>query len=80
VEIKPDTVNRLAVRADPRDVWRIGYGREPRNWVDWAHAVNGRFKGRRDAPDCAYRTICAGSSLFACLVEFLARFRLDPLF
>lgn len=78
MEITPD--NRLAVRADPGEVWRIGYGPEPWNWVDWAHAINGRFNGRWDAPDSAYRTIYAGSTLFACLVEVLARFRLDPLF
>ncbi|TFB67753.1 RES domain-containing protein [Cryobacterium glaciale] len=80
VEITPDATNRLAVRTDPGEVWRIGYGPEPWNWVDWAHAVNGRFNGRWDALDSAYRTIYAGSTLFACLVEVLARFRLDPLF
>lgn len=80
MEITSDTANRLAVRTDPGEVWRIGYGPEPWNWVDWAHAINGRFNGRWDALDSAYRTIYAGSSLFACLVEVLARFRLDPLF
>ncbi|WP_166788249.1 RES domain-containing protein [Cryobacterium glaciale] len=80
MEITPDATNRLAVRTDPGEVWRIGYGPEPWNWVDWAHAVNGRFNGRWDALDSAYRTIYAGSTLFACLVEVLARFRLDPLF
>lgn len=80
MEITPDATNRLAVRTDPGEVWRIGYGLEPWDWVDWAHAVNGRFNGRWDALDSAYRTIYAGSSLFACLVEVLARFRLDPLF
>ena len=80
MEITPDATNRLTVRTDPGEVWRIGYGPEPWNWVDWAHAVNGRFSGRWDALDSAYRTIYAGSSLFACLVEVLARFCLDPLF
>lgn len=80
MEITPDAANRLAARTDPGVVWRIGYGPEPWNWVDWAHAINGRFNGRWDARDSAYRTIYAGSSLFACLVEVLARFRPDPLF
>jgi len=25
----------------PGEVWRIGYGPEPWNWVGWAHAING---------------------------------------
>ncbi|MGO4105766.1 RES domain-containing protein [Leifsonia sp. YAF41] len=77
--ISPETANRLAVRTEPGEVWRIGYGPAPWNWVDWAHAINGRFNGRWDALGSAYRTIYAGSSLFACLVEVLARFRPDPM-
>ncbi|TFC80789.1 RES domain-containing protein [Cryobacterium cheniae] len=75
----PDRADRMAVRPDPGEVWRIGYGPAPWNWVDWAHAINGRFNGRWDSLDSAYRTIYAGSSLFACLVEVLARFRPDPI-
>jgi hypothetical protein len=75
----PGTTDLLTVRSDPGEVWRVGYGPHPWHWVDWAHAVNGRFTGRWDAVDSAYRTIYAGSSLFACLVEVLARFRPDPI-
>lgn len=37
------------------------------------------FTGRWDSPDANYRTIYAGTTLFASLVEVLARFRQDPL-
>lgn len=60
-------------------VWRIGYGPEPWRWVDWRHANGKPFTGRWDSPDANYRTIYAGTTLFAPLVEVLARFRRDPL-
>jgi hypothetical protein len=65
-------------RVDPGEVWRIGYAPEPWAWTDWAYSRDGRFDGRWDAPDGEYRTVYAGSSYFACLVEVLARFRPDP--
>ena len=65
-------------RRDPGAVWRIGYQPDPWAWTDWAYSRDGRFDGRWDAPSGAYRTVYAGSSFFACLVEVLARFRPDP--
>jgi YHS domain-containing protein len=65
-------------RVDPGSVWRIGYAPEPWAWTDWAYSRDGRFDGRWDAPAGEYRTVYAGSSYFACLVEVLARFRPDP--
>ncbi|GAA4682447.1 hypothetical protein GCM10025780_29900 [Frondihabitans cladoniiphilus] len=60
-------------------MWRIGYAPEPWRWVDWRHANGKPFTGRWDSPDANYRTIYAGSTLMASLVEVLARFRRDPL-
>jgi len=68
----------LVTWEEPGTVWRVGYGPEPWDWTDWVHASNGHFDGRWDALDGAYRTIYAGSTLFTCLVEVLARFRVDP--
>jgi hypothetical protein len=68
----------IVAREEPGTVWRVGYGPEPWNWTDWVHSSNGHFDGRWDALDGAYRTIYAGSTLFTCLVEVLARFRIDP--
>ena len=65
-------------RVDPGAVWRIGYEPDPWAWTDWAYASERHFDGRWDAPAGEYRTIYAGSSYFACLVEVLARFRPDP--
>lgn len=61
-------------------VWRVGYRPEPWEWADWRWAgPGGRFAGRWDALDGGlYRTIYAGNSLFACLVELLAPLRPDP--
>jgi len=68
-----------AVRLGPVAVWRVGYRPDPWAWTDWSYARGGRFGGRWDSPDGGYRTIYAGSSLLACLVEVLAPFRPDPL-
>lgn len=65
-------------RRDPGPVWRIGYQPDPWAWTDWAYSSDGHFDGRWDAPAGEYRTVYAGSSYFACLVEVLARFRPDP--
>jgi hypothetical protein len=78
VKNTPPAASTIATREDPGTVWRVGYGPEPWAWTDWVHASNGHFDGRWDALDGAYRTIYAGSTLFTCLVEVLARFRVDP--
>jgi hypothetical protein len=78
VAVTPSPASAIAVREEPGTVWRVGYGPEPWAWTDWVHASNGHFDGRWDALDGAYRTIYAGSTLFTCLVEVLARFRVDP--
>lgn len=65
-------------RPDPGAVWRIGYRPDPWAWTDWAYASNGHFDGRLYAPAGEYRTVYAGSSYFACLVEVLARLRPEP--
>lgn len=63
---------------DPGVVFRVGYEPNPWAWTDWRYAHNGRFEGRWDAEDGAYRTTYAGNSVYDCLVEVLARFRPDP--
>lgn len=65
-------------QVDPGQVWRIGYAPDPWAWTEWAHATAGHFDGRWDAPAGEYRTVYAGSTYLACLVEVLARFRPDP--
>lgn len=59
-------------------VWRIGYRPDPWAWIGWEWASAGRFHGRWDDPDGNFRTIYAGSTLLACLLEVLACFRPDP--
>ncbi len=73
-----ETTEGYVERVDPGEVWRIGYAPDPWAWTDWAYSRGGRFDGRWDAPAGEYRTVYAGSSYFACLVEVLARFRPDP--
>lgn len=61
-------------------VFRVGYRPAPWDWADWRWAgPNGRFSGRWDALDAnLYRTLYAGESMLACLLELLAPFRPDP--
>lgn len=60
-------------------VWRVGYAPNLWEWSDWRFAQdNGRFDGRWDDEDGKFRTIYTAESLFACLVEVLAKFRPDP--
>lgn len=59
-------------------VWRIGYRPDPWAWVGWEWATDGRFHGRWDDRDGNFRTVYAGSTLLACLLELLADFRPDP--
>ncbi|WP_165354496.1 RES domain-containing protein [Nocardioides glacieisoli] len=60
------------------EVWRVGYRPEPWCWVDWRWATGGRFNGRWDDAEGQFRTVYAGASLMACLVELLVGFRPDP--
>jgi hypothetical protein len=76
--VNPPTPTGYVERSDPGAVWRIGYEPDPWAWTDWAYSSDGHFDGRWDAPAGEYRTVYAGSSYFACLVEVLARFRPDP--
>ncbi|MBC7402679.1 MAG: RES family NAD+ phosphorylase [Microbacteriaceae bacterium] len=72
------TVRGYVAQTDPGPVWRIGYAPDPWAWTEWAHATAGHFDGRWDSPAGEYRTVYAGSTYLACLIEVLARFRPDP--
>ena len=63
-----------------RQVWRVGFRPQPWEWSDWRWAgPDGRFNGRWDPLDHGlYRTVYAGDTLLACLVELLAPHRPDP--
>jgi hypothetical protein len=58
-------------------VWRVGFSPEPWAWSGWEWSTDGRFPGRWDDLHGNFRTIYAGSSLLACLLEVLAHFRKD---
>lgn len=58
-------------------MWRVGHRPDPWAWALWKYAVRGRFGGRWDDPDGTFRTVYAGESLLACLLEVLACFRPD---
>ena len=58
-------------------VWRVGFRPEPWAWSGWEWATDGRFPGRWDDLHGNFRTLYAGSSLLACLLEVLAHFRKD---
>jgi hypothetical protein len=60
-------------------VWRIGFKPEPWGWSGWEWAgTDGRFGGRWDDSQGNFRTVYAGSTLLACLLEVLAGFRPEP--
>ena len=67
----------LAAAEGAGRVWRAGFGPEPWAWSGWEWATDGRFPGRWDDLHGNFRTIYAGSSLLACLLEVLAHFRKD---
>jgi hypothetical protein len=67
----------LAVATSQGRVWRIGFSPYPWAWSGWEWATNGRFPGRWDDLQGNFRTVYAGSSLLACLLEVLAGFRRD---
>jgi hypothetical protein len=58
-------------------VWRVGFKPEPWGWAGWEWATDGRFHGRWDDVAGVFRTVYAGSTLRACLLEVLAVFRPD---
>jgi hypothetical protein len=69
----------LATASPPAGpVFRVGFEPEPWAWPDWRYATDGRFNGRWDDSQGIFRTIYAGQTLFACLVEVLAALRADP--
>jgi RES domain-containing protein len=68
----------LEVDVDPGRLWRVGYRPDPWAWTPWEYAgPGGRFGGRWDDPAGEFRTVYAGQSLLACLLEVLAGFRPD---
>ncbi|MCD4849979.1 RES domain-containing protein [Arthrobacter sp. AK01] len=69
--------NELAIIPAAGPVWRIGFRPEPWAWSGWEWATDGRFPGRWDDLHGNFRTVYAGSSLKACLLEVLAGFRRD---
>lgn len=69
----------LGVVDAKEQVWRIGFKPEPWAWPGWEWAgAEGRFHGRWDDRQGNFRTVYAGSTLLACLLEVLAGFRPDP--
>lgn len=58
-------------------VYRVGFPPDPWAWPNWRWSSNGRFSGRWDDPNGNFRTVYAGSTLLACLLEVLASFRKD---
>jgi hypothetical protein len=68
----------FAYRTNPGRVWRVGWEPDPWAWSDWKYASDeGRFDGRWDDEASTFRTVYAGSSLFACYLEILAKHRPD---
>lgn len=70
--------SKLEVCDESQQVWRVGFRPQPWAWPPWRFATNERFSGRWDDPDGNFRTVYAGDSLLACLLEVLACFRPDP--
>ncbi|MCP1415427.1 RES family NAD+ phosphorylase [Paenarthrobacter sp. A20] len=70
--------SELTVIPASETVWRIGFRPEPWAWSGWEWSTSGRFPGRWDDLHGNFRTVYAGSSLKACLLEVLAGLRPDP--
>src|SRR3546814_3536883 len=69
---------QLVVVDAAEEVWRVGFKPEPWAWSGWEWAgADGRFHGRWDDRPGNFRTVYAGSTLLACLLEVLAGFRPD---
>lgn len=61
-----------------QEAWRVGFEPDPWAWPGWQWAgADGRFHGRWDDSNGNFRTIYAGGTLRACLLEVLACFRPD---
>ncbi|RFA06881.1 hypothetical protein B7R21_17930 [Subtercola boreus] len=57
-------------------VWHVGFRPDVWAWSDWRYATdNGRFDGRWDDQHGNFRTIYTADSLYACLLEVLAKYR-----
>ena len=69
--------NELSIIPAAGTVWRIGFRPEAWAWSGWEWATDGRFPGRWDDLHGNFRTVYAGSSIRACLLEVLAGFRRD---
>lgn len=76
--IDTPTGTMLCAYPDGLRVFRVGYRPSPWQWTPWVYADHGRFDGRWDDPDGIWRTLYVGSSMLACYLELLARFRPDP--
>jgi hypothetical protein len=70
-------LEQLAIATSEGRIWRIGFRPDPWAWSGWEWATDGRFPGRWDDLHGNFRTVYAGSSLQACLLEVLAAFRRD---
>jgi hypothetical protein len=69
----------LEITTNPGTVWRVGFAPDPWVWADWKYAQDdGRFGGRWDDQQAQFRTIYTADSLYACLVELLAKLRPAP--
>ena len=56
----------------------MGFAPDPWAFTPWEYADQGRFGGRWDDPHGMWRSVYAGQSRLACLLEVLARFRVSP--
>ena len=73
------TASALEITGDPGTVWRVGFAPDPWEWSDWKFAQDdGRFGGRWDDQLSQFRTTYTAESLFACLVELLAKLSPSP--
>jgi hypothetical protein len=73
------TPAELEITHDPGTVWRVGFAPDPWEWSDWKYAQDdGRFGGRWDDQLSQFRTTYTAESLFACLVELLAKLNPSP--
>jgi hypothetical protein len=73
------TAAALHITRNPGTVWRVGFSPDPWEWSDWKFAQDdGRFGGRWDDQLSQFRTSYTAESLFACLVELLAKLRPSP--
>jgi len=69
----------LEITSHPGTVWRVGFAPDPWDWSDWKYAHDdGRFGGRWDDQLGQFRTVYAAESLYACLIELLAKLRPSP--